>query len=115
MIFSELESVPRVIGGGAMTERDAGRVAVVTGGASGMGLAIAYHLARAGNRVAVVDLDGDAAATAAKEIGAAGGAVTSAAVDVSDRAQVDGALAAVRAEFGPIEIMVTSAGFDRFE
>jgi len=92
------------------------RVAVVTGGASGMGLAIAQRLAReSGHRVAVLDLDGDAAAEAAKEIASNGATATSAAVDVSERAQVERALDAVRAELGPIEIMVTSAGFDRFE
>jgi 2-hydroxycyclohexanecarboxyl-CoA dehydrogenase len=91
------------------------RVAVVTGGASGMGLAICRRLADAGNRVAVLDLDGEAAEAAASDIRAAGGAALASKVDVVERAAVDEALAKVRAEFGPIEIMVTSAGLDMFE
>jgi NAD(P)-dependent dehydrogenase (short-subunit alcohol dehydrogenase family) len=90
------------------------KVAVVTGAASGMGLAIAQRLAREGRQVALLDLDGDAAKRAVGELGSNAVAV-SAAVDVSDRAAVDAALDQVRAELGPIEIMVTSAGIDRFE
>jgi NAD(P)-dependent dehydrogenase (short-subunit alcohol dehydrogenase family) len=90
------------------------RVAVVTGAASGMGLAIAQRLAGNGTQVALLDLDGDAARRAAADLGTNGSAF-SAAVDVSDRAAVDATLDKVRAELGPIEIMVTSAGIDRFE
>jgi 2-hydroxycyclohexanecarboxyl-CoA dehydrogenase len=74
------------------------RVAVVTGGASGLGEAICRHLADAGNQVAVFDL--------------------TTGVDVGDRAAVDDAVARVRADLGPIEILVTSAaitGFTPFE
>ncbi len=91
------------------------RVAVVTGAASGMGLAIAQRLAGNGNAVALLDLDGDAAARAADELRGAGHKATSAAVDVSDRDQVDHALDGVRDELGSIAVMVTSAGFDRFQ
>jgi NAD(P)-dependent dehydrogenase (short-subunit alcohol dehydrogenase family) len=91
------------------------RIAVVTGGASGMGRGIALRLAADGNAVAVLDLDGDAAAATAKDIEAAGGKALGAAVDVSDRAAVDAAMDRVRAELGPIGIVVTSAGFDTFE
>jgi 2-hydroxycyclohexanecarboxyl-CoA dehydrogenase len=92
-----------------------GRVAVVTGAASGMGLAIAQHLARRGDRVALLDLHGDGARRAADEICAAGGRALGGTVDVADRAAVDAALDTVRAELGPVEIMVTSAGLSRFE
>jgi len=91
------------------------RVAVVTGGASGMGLASAQRLAAQGNKVALLDLDADAATSAAKELSATGATAIGIAVDVSDRAAVDAAMDKVRAELGPIEIIVTSAGFDRFE
>jgi NAD(P)-dependent dehydrogenase (short-subunit alcohol dehydrogenase family) len=91
------------------------RVAVVTGGAAGMGLAISRRLAQQGHQVAVLDLDGDAAEQAAVELRSSGAKAVAAAVDVSDRPAVDAALAQVRAELGPIEIMVTSAGIDRFE
>jgi len=91
------------------------RVAVVTGGAAGMGRAICQRLARQGCRVAVLDLDGDAAEQTAKELQTNGATTIAALVDVADRAAVDAALARVRVELGPVEIMVTSAGIDRFE
>ena len=91
------------------------RVAVVTGAASGMGLAIAQRLASGGYRVGLLDQNGADAETAAAELRGSGGQAIGVAVDVSDRAAVDAALAAVRAEFGPVEIMVTSAGIDKFE
>lgn len=92
-----------------------GRVAVVTGGASGMGLAIAQRLAQRGDAVAVLDLHGDAAESAAGDLRAGGTSAIGAAVDVSDRSGVDEAMAKVRAELGPIEILVTSAGIAPFE
>jgi len=85
---------------------------VVTGAASGMGLAIARELAARGHRVGLLDLHGDGARAAARAIGAAAIGVRA---DVSERADVDAALAAVRARLGPIGIMVTSAGLDAFE
>jgi 2-hydroxycyclohexanecarboxyl-CoA dehydrogenase len=94
------------------------RVAVVTGGASGVGRAIVEHLARAGHAVAVLDLDGEAASTAAKELVAGGGRALGGHVDVVDRASVEAAYERVRAELGPIEVVVTSAaisGFVRFQ
>ena len=90
------------------------RVAVVTGAASGMGLAIARHLAAAGRRVALLDLDGDAATAAADELTQGGAVALGAKADVSDRGAVDDAIARVRGELGPVEILVTSAGFDEF-
>jgi 2-hydroxycyclohexanecarboxyl-CoA dehydrogenase len=92
-----------------------GRVAVVTGGAAGMGQAVVNRLAAQGHRVAVLDLDGAAAEQAAKAVRGSGGHAVAAAVDVSDRGAVDDAMRAARADLGPIEILVTSAGIDRFE
>ncbi|MFM8303228.1 MAG: SDR family NAD(P)-dependent oxidoreductase [Actinomycetota bacterium] len=92
-----------------------GRVAVVTGGASGMGLSCARRLAAQGDRVGILDLDGAAAEQAAAAIRASGGEAIAVAVDVADRASVERALDAVRAEFGPILVMVTSAGVAPFE
>ncbi|MFA5883263.1 MAG: SDR family NAD(P)-dependent oxidoreductase [Acidimicrobiia bacterium] len=91
------------------------RVAVVTGGASGMGLAIARRLAAQGDRVGIFDINGDAAEQAAADIRAEGGQAIGCAVDVADRSSVDAALDAVRAEFGPVLVMVTSAGIAPFE
>ena len=82
----------------------------MTGGASGIGLAVSRRLARNGASVAVLDLDAGAAEQAAAELRAEGAHAIGAGVDVSDRAAVEKALDAVRGEAGPIEIMVTSAG-----
>ncbi len=92
-----------------------GRVAVVTGAASGMGLATARALAARGDQVALLDLNGEAARQAAAELRDAGAQVMAAQVDVTDRAAVDAALDEVRAQLGPVAIMVTSAGLDAFE
>ncbi len=94
------------------------RVAVVTGGASGLGLSICEHLAAQDRRVAVLDRDADGAEKVAEGLRAGGADAIAAAVDVSDRAAVDRVFEKVRAELGPIEILVTSAavsGFVPFE
>jgi NAD(P)-dependent dehydrogenase (short-subunit alcohol dehydrogenase family) len=90
------------------------RVAVVTGAASGMGLAVGRRLASAGHGVALLDLDGDASARAAEDLRATGARAFAASVDVSDRAAVDEAMAKARGELGPVTILVTSAGLDEF-
>ena len=90
------------------------RVAVVTGGGAGMGFAIAQHLARRGDRVAIIDLNPEVAEQAAASIGAEGGTAIGCGADVADRDAVAAAYARIRAELGPIEILVTSAGIDRF-
>ncbi|MFI9408468.1 SDR family NAD(P)-dependent oxidoreductase [Nocardia gamkensis] len=95
------------------SEKPAGRTAVVTGGASGMGLAICRRLAAAGDRVAILDLDG--AERAAEEIRETGGTATGFVVDVTDRAAVEAALTATRRAFGPVDVLVTSAGLVAFE
>lgn len=91
------------------------RVAVVTGGASGMGRSICEHLARRGDGVAVVDIDGEAARSLAEELSAQGARVVSCAVDVTDRAAVDEAVAKIRSDLGPVAVLVTSAGVPGFE
>jgi NAD(P)-dependent dehydrogenase (short-subunit alcohol dehydrogenase family) len=90
------------------------RVAVVTGAGSGIGLAIAQRLAAAGTAVALLDLDAAAGERGADELRATGARAVSAAVDVADRRAIDEALGRVRADLGPVEIMVTSAGLDQF-
>jgi 2-hydroxycyclohexanecarboxyl-CoA dehydrogenase len=91
------------------------RVALVTGGASGIGLATAQHLARAGNRVAVTDLSQERCDEAAAAIRAEGHEAVGVAIDVADRAAVDAGFERVRAELGPVEILVTSAGIESFD
>ena len=94
------------------------RVAVVTGGASGLGEAICAGLAADGHRVAVLDLDGVAAEKVAAELRGRGAQALGVAVDVADEAAVERAFSAVRTEFGPVEMLVTSAaigGFTRLD
>jgi len=86
------------------------RVAVVTGGASGMGEAICHELGRRGHKVAVLDLNGEAAQRVAEELRADGVSALGVAADVSDRQAVEDAFAKVRTELGPVQILVTSAG-----
>jgi 2-hydroxycyclohexanecarboxyl-CoA dehydrogenase len=98
-----------------MTEQTSGgRVAVVTGGASGMGEATCHELGRRGHRVAVLDLDGEAAQRVSEDLRAEGVVALGVAADVSDRAAVDEAFAKVRNELGPVHILVTSAGLVDF-
>jgi 2-hydroxycyclohexanecarboxyl-CoA dehydrogenase len=91
------------------------RVAVVTGGASGIGLGVARQLVTDGDRVAVLDLSGDAAKAAAADLQAQGADAVAVEVDVAERSSVESAFAQVRAELGPIEILVTSAGIESFD
>jgi 2-hydroxycyclohexanecarboxyl-CoA dehydrogenase len=94
------------------------RVAVVTGGASGIGRAVAEHLARAGHAVAVLDLDSGAAAATARDLAAGGAHAIGCPVDVVDRTAVEDAYTRVRTKLGPIGILVTCAavsGFVRFQ
>jgi 2-hydroxycyclohexanecarboxyl-CoA dehydrogenase len=83
------------------------RVVVVTGGASGIGLGIVRRFAAAGDQVACLDLQPEAVAQAAEELGVLG-----LVVDVGDRAAVDAAYATIREQLGPIGIVITSAGID---
>ena len=92
-----------------------GHVAVVTGGASGIGLGVSRRLVADGNQVAVLDLDLGAAEAAAKEITAEGGTAIGLAADVADRAAVAAAYDAVREQLGPIGIVVTCAGVESFD
>jgi 2-hydroxycyclohexanecarboxyl-CoA dehydrogenase len=79
-----------------------------------MGAAVCRRLAAAGHRVAVLDVNGDAAEQVAKEIETEGNQAVAASVDVSARDQIDAVLGHVRDTFGPVEILVTSAGIEGF-
>jgi 2-hydroxycyclohexanecarboxyl-CoA dehydrogenase len=90
------------------------RVAVVTGGASGMGEATCHELGRRGHKVAVLDLDGEAAQRVCDDLRGEGVTALAVAADVSDRAAVEDAFAKVRSELGPVHVLVTSAGMVDF-
>ena len=91
------------------------RVAVVTGGASGIGLGVGRRLAADGHRIALFDLDADGVEAAAAQLRADGAEAIGVPVDVADRAAVDAGFERVRAELGPTEILVTSAGIESFD
>jgi 3-hydroxybutyrate dehydrogenase len=86
------------------------KTAIVTGAASGIGKRIAMRFASEGAKVAIADLSKDAADAAAKEITAAGGVAMGVAMDVSDEAAVNAGVAAVVAQFGGVDILVSNAG-----
>ena len=84
-------------------------VAVVSGGAAGIGLAIAERLAKDGFQVAILTRTEGAAEKAAAAIEHVGGIARGYQADVSDRQQVDDALAKVRADLGPLSVLVANA------
>jgi len=93
-----------------MTDSLSGKVAVVTGAASGIGRAIATAFAAEGATVAIADLDQGAADAAARAIDPTGAFAVGVAMDVTDEAAVDSGIDAVAARFGGIDILVSNAG-----
>jgi NAD(P)-dependent dehydrogenase (short-subunit alcohol dehydrogenase family) len=87
-----------------------GKVAIVTGGASGIGKATSILLAEHGARVAVLDRDVENATTVAKHIESAGAEALAVEVDLARTASIPGAVEAVRSWGGRIDILVNSAG-----
>jgi NAD(P)-dependent dehydrogenase (short-subunit alcohol dehydrogenase family) len=92
----------------------AGRVAVVTGAASGIGRALAEALAAAGSAVVVADLDGDEAEIVAAGIRGAGGDAGAVGVDVSDATAVDQLAATTLERFGRVDVLCNNAGVSTF-
>jgi NAD(P)-dependent dehydrogenase (short-subunit alcohol dehydrogenase family) len=87
-----------------------GRVAVITGGASGIGLAIGRRLARDGAWVALLDRDGAAAERAADELARSGYVAHGRACDVTDAEACRSAIASIAAEWGGVDVLVANAG-----
>ncbi len=87
-----------------------GKVALVTGAASGLGRGIAEAFAREGAHAVIADLNLDAAQATAQAIGAAGGSAFPLVMDVTDETQVEDGVAAIVARTGRIDILVSNAG-----
>jgi NAD(P)-dependent dehydrogenase (short-subunit alcohol dehydrogenase family) len=92
------------------TKMNSQRVVVVTGGASGIGLGVSQLFARNGHPVAMLDVQEGALARESAALRDQGAKVLTHRVDVSDRAQVEAAYAAVRDKLGPIAIVIANAG-----
>jgi 2-hydroxycyclohexanecarboxyl-CoA dehydrogenase len=97
-----------------MSEVGMSRVAVVTGGASGMGEATCQELGRRGLKVGVLDMDEQAAQRVTEDLRAGGATALGVGADVTDRVAVEQAFAKVRTELGPVSVLVTSAGLFGF-
>lgn len=92
-----------------------GKVAVVTGGGSGIGQAVAVALAQEGARVAIADIIEANAAAVAAEIAETGGEAIALGCDVSDRASVRAMNAEVERRLGPASILIANAGVTMFK
>ena len=86
------------------------KVAIITGAASGIGKEIAIVFAREGAKVAIADLNLDAAEATAREIDPTGARTLGVAMDVADETQVDAGTAKVIAKFGAVDILISNAG-----
>ncbi len=87
-----------------------GKVAVITGGAGGLGRAVGLRLAKGGAKVALWDIGEEALKSAVKEIKAAGGEARGYVVDVTDARAVREAAGRVREDLGPVDILDNNAG-----
>ena len=87
-----------------------GKIALVTGAASGIGKEIAIVYAQAGAKVVIADLNQDGADAAAADIKAKGGEAMGVAMDVTDEDQVEAGFAKVEAAWGGIDVLVSNAG-----
>jgi NAD(P)-dependent dehydrogenase (short-subunit alcohol dehydrogenase family) len=89
-----------------------GQIALVTGGAQGIGLAIAQQLAANGAALAILDLEADAADEAARAIVATGGRAIALAGDVADAGRMAAVVEEIRRPWGPVSILVNNAGIN---
>ena len=93
--------------------RLSGRVAIITGGARGIGKATAFKMVREGASVALLDILGDEAARVVKELEALGGKALGLKTDISRKDEVDGAVERVLRHYGRVDILFNNAGVVR--
>jgi len=93
----------------------ANQIALVTGGASGIGRAVCVRLAEEGARVVVADIDSTGAQETVDEIRGAGKEARAATVDVTDYERVCEAVREIRDAWGPVDVLVSCAGWDRMQ
>ena len=89
-----------------------GKIAIITGGASGIGQAIATRLGEEGCKVGILDLDGEGAENVAEEIRKTGGDACATTCDISDYEAVEVAVSKIESDTGPSDILVNNAGWD---
>jgi len=95
-------------------QRFQNKTVIVTGGGGGIGGATCRRFGREGARVAVFDLNYEAARKVAADIQQAGGKAEAFECDITRRSSVDAAVAAAEAKLGPIDVLVNNAGWDVF-
>src|SRR6185295_6430917 len=93
---------------------DAAPVAVITGGAGGIGRALALRLARDGFAIGVLDRDRAGADATVDAVAVAGGRASAVTADVTDMAQVTRAFGDLKARLGPTRVLVNNVGWDVF-
>jgi meso-butanediol dehydrogenase / (S,S)-butanediol dehydrogenase / diacetyl reductase len=99
--------------GGQSMSRLHGKVAIVTGGAQGIGEGIASRLVQEGAKVAIADMNGDKAKSVADSLNRSGANAIAISVDVANRAQVQAAIQETVKSFGRLDIFFNNAGFNR--
>ena len=92
-----------------------GKTIIVTGGGGGIGGATCKRLAQEGAKLAVLDRDLGAAQKTAAQITEAGGTALALACDITQRTDIDAALAQIEAQLGPVDVLVNNAGWDVFK
>jgi len=97
-----------------MTGRLKDKVAIVTGAARGIGAAIARTFAAEGAQLGLVDIDAEALAAFAAELGATGATPTTAVANIGERAAVEAAVAAILARYGRVDVLINNAGINVF-
>lgn len=96
-------------------QRFTDRTVAVTGGGGGIGGATCRRFGAEGAKVAVLDMNLEAAEKVAAEIRAAGGTAEAFRCDITNRAEVDATVAGIESKLGPVDVLVNNAGWDVFK